>query len=176
MVFQNSSSQMFFISPHWRLILSVLVFCKGTLVRSWEKGLIISKDDDDFVFSYSLVAWLAHYIRFSVLTSIAEVLIFLLALLIYIYSIIEWGIWVCIIDSMVCQKTVHELDIFAPKEFNHLCNKCKNNKSHYLPLSRSRASQYSKMKLLIMGWTRSMFISTWDGYLYVLVVVEVRRP
>jgi len=74
---------------------------------------------------------------------------------------------------MVYQKAVHRLDIFAPKEFDHLCNECKNDKSHYLSLPGSSASQYSKMKLLIMNLTRPMFISTWDGYLYVLVVVEV---
>jgi len=34
-------------------------------------------------------------------------------------------------------------------------------------------SQYSKMKLLVMDLTGPMSVSTWDGFLYVLVVVEV---
>ena len=74
---------------------------------------------------------------------------------------------------MVCQKAVHGLDIFAPKEFDYLCNECKNGKSYYLPLPGSSVSQYSKIKLLIMDLTRPMFITTWDGYLYMLVVIEV---
>jgi len=79
----------------------------------------------------------------------------------------------CIIDSMFHQKAVHRLNVFAPKEFDHLYNRYANGKSHCLPLSGSSASQYSKMELLIMDLTRLMSVPTWDGYLYVLVVVEV---
>ena len=77
-----------------------------------------------------------------------------------------------IIDSMVHQKAIHRLNVFAPKEFDHLCNRCANSKSHYLPLPGSSASQYSKIELLVMDLTGLMFVSTWDRYLYVLVVVE----
>ena len=78
-----------------------------------------------------------------------------------------------IIDSMVYLKTIHRLDVFTPKEFDHLYNRCANGKSHHLPLSGSSASQYSKIELLIMDLTGPMSVPTWDGYLYVLVVVEV---
>jgi len=43
-------------------------------------------------FQLFLVAQLAHYTRFSILTLIVEVLTSQLALLVYIYDIIEWGI------------------------------------------------------------------------------------
>ena len=79
----------------------------------------------------------------------------------------------CIIDSMFHQKAVHGLNVFAPKEFDYLCNRYANGKSHYLLLSGSSASQYSKMELLIMDLTGLMSVPTWDGYLYILVVVEV---
>ena len=74
---------------------------------------------------------------------------------------------------MFHQKAVHGLNVFAPKEFDHLCNRYANGKSHCLPLSGSSASQYSKMELLIINLTGSISIPTWDEYLYVLIVVEV---
>jgi len=74
---------------------------------------------------------------------------------------------------MVHQKAIHELNVFVPKEFDHLCNRCANSKSYHLLLLGSSASQYSKMELLIMDLTRPMSVSTWDRYLYALVVVEV---
>ena len=77
-----------------------------------------------------------------------------------------WYLSLRIIDFMVHQKAIHGLDVFAPKEFDYLCNRCANSKSYYLPLSRSSASQYFKMELLIMNLTR-------HRYLYILVIVEV---
>jgi len=74
---------------------------------------------------------------------------------------------------MVYQKAIYRLNVFVPKEFDHLCNRYANGKSHCLPLSRSSASQYSKMELLVMNLTGSISISPWDEYLYALVVVEV---
>ena len=79
----------------------------------------------------------------------------------------------CIIDSMVHQKVIHGLNVFAPKEFDHLCNGCANGKSHCFPLSGSSISQYSKIELLIINLTEPMSVLTWDRYLYALVVVEV---
>jgi len=78
-----------------------------------------------------------------------------------------------IIDFIVHQKAIYELDVFIPKEFDYLCNRYANDKSHCLPLFGSSASQYSKMKLLIMDLTGPMSVSTWDGYLYTLVVMEI---
>jgi len=71
---------------------------------------------------------------------------------------------------MVHQKAVHGLNVFTPKEFDHLCNGCANSKFHHLPLSGLSASQYFKMELLVMDLTRPMSVPTQDGYLYVLVV------
>ena len=65
-----------------------------------------------------------------------------------------------IINSVVCQKVVHRLDIFAPKEFDYLCDRCVNSKFHYLPLPGSSTSQYSKMELLIMDLTETMSVPT----------------
>ena len=78
-----------------------------------------------------------------------------------------------IIDSIVCQKTIHGFNVFVSKEFDHLCNRCVNGKFHCLPLPKSSTSQYSKMELLVMDLTRLISVPTWDGYLYPLVVVEV---
>ena len=78
-----------------------------------------------------------------------------------------------IIDSIVCQKTIHRFNVFVLKEFDHLYNRCTNGKSHCLLLPKSSASQYSKMKLLIIDLTGLISVSTWNGYLYPLVVVEV---
>jgi len=78
-----------------------------------------------------------------------------------------------IIDFIVHQNAIYELDVFISKEFDYLCNRYTNDKFYYLSLFGSRASQYSKMKLLIMNLTGPISISTWDEYLYVLVVMEV---
>jgi len=78
-----------------------------------------------------------------------------------------------IIDTIVHQKAVHRLNVFVPKEFDHLCNRCANGKSYHLPLSGSSVSQYSKMELLIIDLTGPMFVLTWNRYLYVFVIVEV---
>ena len=72
---------------------------KSALAWSWKKDLIILKDSDD-LFLAILVAWLTHYIRFSMLTSIVKVLIFLVALLVCAYGIIEWDIWVSILSTL----------------------------------------------------------------------------
>jgi len=78
-----------------------------------------------------------------------------------------------IIDSIVHQKAIHELNVFIHKEFDYLCNRCANSKSYCLLLSRSSASQYSKIELLIIDLTGPMSVPTWNGYLYALVIVEV---
>jgi len=39
-----------------------------------------------------------------------------------------------IINSIVCQKTIHGLDVFTPKEFDHLYNRYTNEKSHHILL------------------------------------------
>ena len=65
-----------------------------------------------------------------------------------------------IIDSMVHQKAIHRLNVFAPKEFDYLCDRCVNSKFHYLPLPGSSTSQYSKMELLIMDLTGTMSVPT----------------
>jgi len=78
-----------------------------------------------------------------------------------------------IIDFIVHQNAIYELGVFISKEFDYLCNRYTNDKFYYLSLFGSSASQYSKMKLLIMDLTGPMSVSTWDGYLYTLVVMEV---
>jgi len=71
------------------------------------------------------------------------------------------------------QQLVRGLEITVPREFDHLCSRCTNGKSHRLPIPDSSMSRYSKMELLVMDLTGSMSVLTWDGYLYALVMVEV---
>jgi len=77
------------------------------------------------------------------------------------------------IESMQNQQLVYGLEITISREFNHLCSRCANGKSHCLPIPDSSMSRYSKMELLMMDLASPMFVPTWDGYLYALVMVEV---
>ena len=61
---------------------------------------------------------------------------------------------------MIHQKAVDRLNIFVFKEFDHLYNGCANGKSHYLLLSESNISQYSKIELLIIDLTRPISVPT----------------
>jgi len=74
---------------------------------------------------------------------------------------------------MFCNEVVKGLEIYAPKEFDHLCNRCVNKKSYYLLLPNLSANQYSKIKLLVIDLTGPISMPTWDRYLYTLVVVKV---
>jgi len=74
---------------------------------------------------------------------------------------------------MLRNRAVNGLKIGDPKDFDHLCNDCANGKSHQLPMPGASTSQYSKMELLVMDLTGPMFVPTWDGFLYALVVIEV---
>jgi len=74
---------------------------------------------------------------------------------------------------MFRNKIVKGLEIYAPKEFDYLCNRCANEKSHCLLLPNLSTNQYSKIKLLVIDLTGPISIPTWDRYLYALVVVEV---
>jgi len=74
---------------------------------------------------------------------------------------------------MLHECVVKGLEIHAPKDFDQLCNACANEKSHHSPMPETSASKYSKMELLVMDLTGPMTVPTWDGYQYVLVVIEV---
>lgn len=76
------------------------------------------------------------------------------------------------IKAMMDQNLVNGLKIDSPREFDHLCNGCAHGKSHRAPLPDSSPTKYSKMELLVMDLTGPLTIPTWDGNLYVLVVVE----
>ena len=152
--------------------LSVLHY-KDALVQSQEKGLIISKNGND-LFSAILggltgILYQVQCADFNCESAYISTSTFSMHL--WHYRMVHLSLY--IIDSMVCQKTIHGLDVFVPKEFDYLCNGCANGKSHCLPLPGSSASQYSKMELLVMDLTEPMSVSTWDGYLYMLVVVKV---
>ena len=75
--------------------------------------------------------------------------------------------------SMFRNEVVKGLEIYAPKEFDYLCNRCANKKSYCLLLPNLSANQYSKIKLLVIDLTGPIFMPTWDRYLYALVVVKV---
>jgi len=79
----------------------------------------------------------------------------------------------CAISSMCHQNLVKSLDINIPQDFDHLYSGCTNRKLHCLPFSKSSNNQYSKIELVIMDLTGPMSIPTWDGFLDVLVIVEV---
>ena len=77
------------------------------------------------------------------------------------------------ISSMYYQDLVRGLDINVPQDFDHLCSGCANGKLHHSPFSKSSNNQYYKMELVVMDLTGPMFIPTWDGFLYALVIIEV---
>jgi len=62
------------------------------------------------------------------------------------------------IHSMLQECVVKGLDIYAPKNFNQLCNGCANGKSHCLPMPETSTSKYSKIELLVMDLTGPMTI------------------
>ena len=78
-----------------------------------------------------------------------------------------------VIDLMLRNQVVNGLKIGNPKDFNYLCNGYANGKSYWLPMPGTSTSQYFKMELLVMDLTGPMSVPTWDGFLYVLVVIEV---
>jgi len=74
---------------------------------------------------------------------------------------------------MLYKQAINSLEISTPKDFDHLCNRCANGKSHQLSMPGTSSSHYSKIKLLVMDLTGPMSVSIWDRFLYTLVVVEV---
>ena len=113
---------------------------KDTLVQSWEKGLIISKDGDD-LFSAILSSstgtlYQVQYTDFNCRSAYISASTFS----IHLWYCRMKHLSHCIIDSIIHQKAIHELNVFAPKEYNHLYNRYTNSKSHYLPLPGSSAS------------------------------------
>ena len=57
-------------------------------------------------------------------------------------------------------RGVTGLEITAPREFNHLCSGCANDKSYRLPIPESSMSCYSKMELLVIDLTGPMSVPT----------------
>ncbi|KXN93160.1 hypothetical protein AN958_00084, partial [Leucoagaricus sp. SymC.cos] len=68
---------------------------------------------------------------------------------------------------------VQGLKVHSPKDYDYLCTGCVHGKSHCLPLPSASTSHYEKMELVVIDLTGPMNVSTWDGYVYALVVVEV---
>jgi len=178
-ILPNGTSKLTFTNTLYILTLEADLISLGVLhykdasVQSWKKDLIILKNDNN-LFSAILsgltsTLYQIQYTDFNCRSTHISAGTFSMCL------------WYCkirhlsphIIYSIVCQKTIHGFNVFTPKEFDHLYNGCVNGKFHCLPLSESSASQYSKMELLVMDLTRLMSVSTWDGYLYLLIVVEV---
>jgi len=150
-----------------------VLHCKGALVQSWEKGLMISKNKED-LFTAVLgkstgMLYQVQYVDASNGSAfVAE-------------TTSSMCLWHCqmghlsprVIDLMLCNQVVNRLKIGDPKDFDHLCNGCANRKSHWLSMPGTSTSQYSKMELLVIDLTGPMSVPTWDGFLYALVVVEV---
>ena len=150
-----------------------VLHCKGALVRSWEKGLMISKDGED-LFTAVLGGSTGTLYQVQCVDAsngsafVAE-------------ATSSMHLWHCrmghlsprVIDLMLRNQIVNGLKIGNPKDFDHLCNGCASGKSHWLPMPGTSTSQYSKMELLVMDLTGPMSVPTWDGFLYALIVVEV---
>jgi len=150
-----------------------ILHCQGITVRSWDKGLVLVKDGEE----------LFH----ATLTGSSGILYFVQYLdnnndvTYYANRALSMCLWhrhmghlnLQTIESMQNQQLVYGLEITISREFNHLCSRCANGKSHCLPIPDSSMSRYSKMELLMMDLASPMFVPTWDGYLYALVMVEV---
>jgi len=78
-----------------------------------------------------------------------------------------------VIDLMLYKQAVDGLEIYTPKEFDHLCNGYANRKSYRSPMPGTSMSCYSKMELLVMDLTGPMSVPTWDGFFYALVMIKV---
>jgi len=77
------------------------------------------------------------------------------------------------INTMLHQQMVKGLNIMAPQDFDYWCSSCANEKSHRFSFPKVSQSKYFKMELVIMDLTGPMLVSTWDGFLYALVIIEV---
>ena len=77
------------------------------------------------------------------------------------------------IDTMCQQGIVKELTIESSLAFDHLCSSYAHRKSYQLPLSKQSSTKYDKIELVVIDLTSLISVTTWDGYVYTLVVVEV---
>jgi len=68
---------------------------------------------------------------------------------------------------------VKRLNIMASQDFDYLYSSYANRKSHHFSFPKASQSKYSKMELVVMDLTSPMSVPTWDGFLYVLVIIEV---
>ena len=150
-----------------------VLHCKGALVQSWEKGLMILKNRED-LFTAALggstgMLYQVQYVDAS--NGSAFVVEATSSMCLWHHRMGHLSSRV--IDLMLRNQVVNGLKIGNPKDFDHLCNGCANGKSHQLPMPGTSTSQYSKMELLVIDLTGPMSVPTWDGFLYALVVVEV---
>jgi len=146
---------------------------KGTLVRSWEKGLMISKDGEDLFTAVLGGSTGTLYQVQCVNASNGSAFVAEATSSMHLWHRQMGHLSPRVIDLMLRNQAVNGLKIGNPKDFDHLCNGCANGKSHRLPMPGTSTSQYFKMELLMIDLTGPMSVSTWDGFLYALVVIEV---
>ena len=77
------------------------------------------------------------------------------------------------ISSMCYQNLVKGLNTNTSQDFNHLCSRCANEKLYCFLFPKSSNNQYSKIELVVMNLTGSMFVPTQNRFLYALTIVEV---
>ena len=146
---------------------------QGISVKSFDKGLILSKDNEE-LFRASLMGLtgtLYHIQSASSVTGTAYLTGGPLSMRLWHRHMGHLS--PLTIDSIQHQNLVKGLEITIPHDFDHIYSGCANAKSHRFPFPESSKIRYSKMELVVMDLTGTMSVSTWDGFLYALVVIEV---
>jgi len=77
------------------------------------------------------------------------------------------------IDLIEEKGFVNGLDLTAPNDYDHICTGCAHGKSYQKPMPGTSNTKYNKMELVVIDLTGPISVPTWDGYVYVLVIVEV---
>ena len=146
--------------------------CQRISVKSFDNGLILSKNDEElFRASFTGLTGTLYHIECSTLVTGAAYLA---------GNSLSMRLWhrrmghlsPRAINSMQHQNLVKGLEINTPREFDHICSGCANAKSHRFPFPERSNTHYSKMELVVMDLTSPMSVPTWDGFLYALVVIE----
>jgi len=179
MILPNGTSKLILTNTLHILILDTdlislgVLHCKGALVQSWEKSLMILKDGEDLFIAVLGRSTSTLYQVQCIDTSNGSAFVAKATSSMRLWHHQMGHLSPRVIDLMLRNQVVNRLKIGDPKDFDHLCNGCANGKSHQLPMPGTSTSQYSKMELLVMDLTGPMSVPTWDRFLYALVVVEV---